>query len=136
MRSNCDCNDNSPPAAVTSRPSNSLIRVCAAYETGLSEGAAVKLQITSRTTASDVIHLVTDQLNRAALRKSGESSPALDQNDECDFCLVVVVGARERVLRDDFLPVKLQTPWTKGKMFVRLKSDLLAALEFGQVTTV
>ena len=114
----------------------SLLRVCAAYETGLSEGAAVKLQITNKTTASDVIQLVTDQLNRASLRKTGNPSAALDANDVSDFCLVVVVGARERVLRNDFLPAKLQSPWTKGKMFVRLKTDLLAALEFGHVTTV
>ena len=50
--------------------------------------------------------------------------------------IVAVIGARERVLRDDFQPLHLQNPWTKGRLYVRLRTNLLAALEHGQVTNV
>ncbi|CAB4058770.1 unnamed protein product [Lepeophtheirus salmonis] len=38
-------------------------------------------------------------------------------------------GSRERCLRDDFHPLKLQNPWKKGRLFIRMKNDLLAAIE-------
>ncbi len=42
---------------------------------------------------------------------------------------VAVIGSRERCLRDDFRPLNLQNPWRSGKLFVRMKNDVLAALE-------
>jgi len=42
---------------------------------------------------------------------------------------VAVIGARERCLRDDFHPLYLQNPWKKGRLFVRQKKDVLAAIE-------
>jgi hypothetical protein len=42
---------------------------------------------------------------------------------------VAVIGSRERCLRDDFRPLNLQNPWKSGKLFVRMKNDLLAAFE-------
>lgn len=47
----------------------------------------------------------------------------------CNFCLVAVIGARERCLRDDFKPVQLQHPWKDGRLYVRRKSNVLAAIE-------
>ena len=55
---------------------------------------------------------------------NGHDASATDE-----FCLVVVVGARERRLRDDFPLMQLQKPWTQGKMFVRHTDCVLSAIQ-------
>lgn len=100
----------------------------AAYNTGLASGTSLKLHVTPKTTAREVVDLVVKQLNMAVVLK-GKDGPiyAADQFD--NFCLVAVIGARERCLRDDFKPLQLQNPWKKGRLYVRQKHDLLAAIE-------
>lgn len=66
----------------------------------------------------------------------GLSEPIYTEDQLNDFCLVAVIGARERIMRDDYQPLQLQNPWTKGRLFVRLKSNLLAAIEQGNATAV
>lgn len=105
-----------------------IIQVYAAYETGLASGTSVKLHITPRTTAREVIDLVVKQLNMAVVLK-GRGGPIYGNERLKDFCLVAVIGIRERCLRDDFRPLQLQNPWKRGKLYVRLKHDVLAALE-------
>lgn len=112
-----------------------ILRIYAAYETGLAKGTSVKLHVTPKTTSREVINLVVQQLNKAVLCK-GLNGPVYGEEEMQDFCLVAVIGARERVLRDEYQPLQLQNPWTKGRLYVRLQSDLLAAIEHGQVTTV
>ena len=112
-----------------------VLRVYAAYETGLTKGTSVKLHVTPRTTSREVINLVVQQLNKAVITK-GVHGPVYSDDQLEDFCLVAVIGARERVLRDDYQPLQLQNPWTRGRLFVRLKNNLLAALEHGHVTSV
>ncbi|XP_064627052.1 ankyrin repeat and fibronectin type-III domain-containing protein 1-like isoform X3 [Lineus longissimus] len=133
------CSHNlSDDASLVSNASNTMpgiLRVFAAYETGLSKGTSVKLHVTLRTTSREVIDLVVQQLNRAT-RMRHPSGPFYTDEQLEDFCLVAVIGARERVLRDDYQPLTLQNPWTKGRLYVRMRSDLLAALEQTQVTTV
>lgn len=103
-------------------------QVFAAYETGLASGTSLKLHVTPRTSAREVIDLVVKQLNMAAVLK-GKSGPVYGPEKLQDFCLVAVIGARERCLRDDFRPLQLQNPWRKGRLYVRLKHDVLAALQ-------
>ncbi|KAG1707502.1 Ankyrin repeat and fibronectin type-III domain-containing protein 1 [Nymphon striatum] len=109
-------------------PLPDIVRVYAAYSCGLPCGTSVKLHITSRTTAREVVNLVVKQLNMAAVMK-GKSGPIYSSQQLPNFCLVSVVGARERCLRDDFRPLQLQNPWTSGKLYVRMKNEVLAALE-------
>ena len=116
-------------------PPPGILRVYAAYETGLAKGTSVKLHVTPRTTSREVINLVIQQLNKAVLIK-GLNGPIYADEQLEDFCLVAVIGARERVLRDDYQPLQLQNPWTKGRLYVRLRNNLLAALEQGHVTAV
>ena len=59
----------------------------------------------------------------------GRDGPVYEKEDLRNFCLVAVIGSRERCLRDDFRPLNLQNPWKSGKLFVRMKNDLLAAFE-------
>lgn len=105
-----------------------IIQVYAAYNTGLASGTSLKLRVTPRTTAREVVDLVVKQLNMAVVLK-GKDGPIYSADKFENFCLVAVIGARERCLRDDFKPLQLQNPWKQGRLFVRQKHDLLAAIE-------
>ena len=105
-----------------------ILQVYAAYDTGLASGTSVKLTVTKDTTAREVIDLVIKQLNMAVILK-GRDGPVYENDKLKNFCLVAVIGSRERCLRDDFRPLNLQNPWRSGKLFVRMKHDVLAALE-------
>ncbi|KAK0396622.1 hypothetical protein QR680_001790 [Steinernema hermaphroditum] len=103
-----------------------VIRVYAAYNCGLTKGTSVRLQVSPTTTSKEVVELVVEQISKIT---SSNDSPL-------EFCLVVVIGARERRLRDDFPPLKLQNPWSKGKLFVRRRQCLLAAIQNGNEAAV
>ncbi|XP_054722612.1 ankyrin repeat and fibronectin type-III domain-containing protein 1-like [Uloborus diversus] len=103
--------------------SSDIIRVYAAYDTGLPSGTSIRLHVTPRTTAREVVDLVVKQLNMAVILK-GRGGPIYGNSQLHNFCLVVTAGARERCLSDDFQPMKLQGPWLKGKLFVRRKNNL------------
>ncbi|EDW17007.2 uncharacterized protein LOC6575537 isoform X2 [Drosophila mojavensis] len=105
-----------------------IIQVYTAYNTGLASGTSLKLHVTPKTTAREVINLVVKQLNMAAVLK-GSKGPIYNTDMLDNFCLVAVIGARERCLRDDFKPLQLQSPWKKGRLYVRQKHELLAAIE-------
>ncbi|XP_034485757.1 ankyrin repeat and fibronectin type-III domain-containing protein 1 isoform X2 [Drosophila innubila] len=105
-----------------------IIQVYTAYNTGLASGTSLKLHVTPKTTAREVINLVVKQLNMAAVLK-GSKGPIYSADMLDNFCLVAVIGARERCLRDDFKPLQLQSPWKKGRLYVRQKHELLAAIE-------
>ncbi|XP_069961756.1 uncharacterized protein wake isoform X2 [Bactrocera oleae] len=115
-------------AALSSAPSSGIIQVYTAYNTGLASGTSLKLHVTPKTTAREVINLVVKQLNMAAVLK-GNNGPIYTADMLENFCLVAVIGARERCLRDDFKPLQLQNPWRKGRLYVRQKHELLAAIE-------
>lgn len=112
----------------TAKEQSGIIQVYAAYETGLASGTSLKLHVTPRTTAREVVDLVVKQLNMAVVLK-GKEGPIYPADKLKNFCLVAVIGARERCLRDDFKPLQLQNPWKKGRLYVRQKHDVLAALE-------
>ncbi|XP_065371378.1 uncharacterized protein LOC135963459 isoform X2 [Calliphora vicina] len=105
-----------------------IIQVYTAYNTGLATGTSLKLHVTAKTTAREIINLVVKQLNMAAVLK-GSNGPIYTTDMMDNFCLVAVIGARERCLRDDFKPLLLQNPWKKGRLYVRQKHELLAAIE-------
>ncbi|XP_043281006.1 uncharacterized protein wake isoform X2 [Venturia canescens] len=115
-------------ATVMPAPLPGILQVYAAYETGLASGTSLKLHVTPRTTAREVVDLVVKQLNMAVVLK-GQEGPIYTSDELPNFCLVAVIGARERCLRDDFKPLQLQNPWKKGRLYVRQKQDVLAALE-------
>ncbi|XP_069124546.1 ankyrin repeat and fibronectin type-III domain-containing protein 1-like isoform X1 [Argopecten irradians] len=135
-----ECTPTEVKSPITNSPdslpgSSGILEVYAAYDTGLSKGTRVRLHVTSRTTAREVVHLVVKHLNKALVMK-GKSGPTYPEDKISDFCLVAVIGARERILRDDYQPLRLQNPWTKGRLFVRSKNNLLAAIQQGHATEV
>lgn len=52
------------------------------------------------------------------------------------FSLVLLVEGREKWLQDDFCPLTLQNPWTRGKLCVRFKEYSPLALQYSRATTV
>ncbi|KAG5674408.1 hypothetical protein PVAND_004382 [Polypedilum vanderplanki] len=119
---------NQPSHDSANSNNSSILQVYAAYDSGLATGTSLKLKCTQKTTAKDLVDLVVKQLNMAVVLK-GKDGPIYGADQLNDFCLVAVIGARERCLRDDFRPLELQNPWKKGKLFVRFKHDLLSAIE-------
>jgi len=114
--------------AGSTSPEPNILQVFAAYDTGLASGTSVRIQVSTATTAREVVDLVIKQLNMAVILK-GKEGPLYENEKLKNFCLVAVIGSRERCLRDDFKPLNLQNPWKKGRLFVRMKHDLLAAIE-------
>uniref|UniRef100_A0A915IP49 Ras-associating domain-containing protein n=1 Tax=Romanomermis culicivorax TaxID=13658 RepID=A0A915IP49_ROMCU len=122
------------------------LRIYAAYPCGFPKGTCVRLKVNCKTTTKQILRLVIKHFNDSAVKTETHNNgyttdPILKkckytENDAHLFCLVVVIGARERCLRDDYPPLELQNPWSKGKLFVRLKNDILAALEFGNEAKV
>lgn len=112
--------------------STGVIKVYAAYQCGLTSGTSVRLQVASTTTAREIVVLVVEQLAKAA----SLSGKAIESADPDDFCLAAVIGSRERRLRDDFPPMKLQIPWAEGRLFVRRRDSVLAALQRGNEAAV
>lgn len=110
-----------------------VIRVYTAYQCGFAKGTSVRLQISSTTTSREVVALVVTQLAKAAA-----AAKLIKREDASlhDYCLVAVIGSRERRLRDDFPLLKLQNPWTKGRLFVRRRDRVLEAIHFGNEATV
>ena len=133
----CHSTSKSSEAEEPSQTENNsgILRVYAAYETGLAKGTSVKLHATPKTTAREVINLVVQNLNQAVINK-GKTGPVYDTENFSEFCLVAVIGARERIMRDDYHPLQLQNPWTKGRLYVRMRNNLLAAIQQGQATAV
>ncbi|KAI1725401.1 ankyrin repeat and fibronectin type-III domain-containing protein 1 [Ditylenchus destructor] len=114
--------------------SNSVVRVFVAYECGLESGASVKIRITDLTTAREIVALVVNQMAKLGAAPSteyvGNYKPTLNFTSLVDdFCLVSVIGGQENKLRADFPIVKLQSPWNKGKLFVRHVNCVSAAVQ-------
>ncbi|KRX25538.1 Ankyrin repeat and fibronectin type-III domain-containing protein 1 [Trichinella nelsoni] len=88
----------------------------------------VKMRISTNVTAKDVMRKVIAHLN-----ERGESIAPVEAES---ICLVVVIGVRERCLRDNYPVALLKYPWSKGKLVIRRRADLLAALECGNEEAV
>ncbi|XP_063700949.1 ankyrin-repeat and fibronectin type III domain-containing 1 [Culicoides brevitarsis] len=119
---------NTSSQSTSSATETSIVQVYAAYDTGLPSGTSLKLRVTPQTTCREVIDLVVKQLNMAVVLK-GKEGPIYSSEELQNFCLVAIIGARERCLRDEFRLLQLQNPFKKGTLYVRQKHDLLAAIE-------
>lgn len=115
-----ECGSNSDESKRSPEPS--VLRIYAAYDCGLPPGTSIKIHVTPETTAREVIDLFVRQLN-TAVRVKGRHGPIYGEERFGEFCLVAVVGSRERCLSDEYEPLRLQNPWTKGKLFVKLRNE-------------
>ena len=88
----------------------------------LSLSLSLQLYITFKTTSSEVIRLVVQELEKTR-RDKGIPGEALTENDMLDFFLVAVNGTQERLLDSHFYPLQLQIQSSKWRLFVKRRSD-------------
>lgn len=120
----------------TSSSKTDVIRVYAAYETGLAKGTSVRLCVTHNTTAEEVVSLVVQELNKEVIKKHLDG-PVYDELHMNNFCLVVCDGEnQEKLIAGDFRLMTLQSPWCEGRYYVKMKSEQIVTIETSQATTV
>ncbi|XP_052452578.1 ankyrin repeat and fibronectin type-III domain-containing protein 1 isoform X1 [Carassius gibelio] len=133
---------------------HSTLRVYPQYRTGLPKDTSVKLRVTPETSAKEMVGLVVQEINAVCrhLQNAAQQrtcAPAQCGYPSCasevcvydseqlqHFGLVLLVEGREKWLQDDFCPLKLQNPWTRGKLCVRFKEYSPLALQHSRATTV
>ncbi|XP_071965983.1 ankyrin repeat and fibronectin type-III domain-containing protein 1-like isoform X2 [Antedon mediterranea] len=115
-----DKNDSKFGSRKISRANIGILRVYPAYDTGLAPGTSVKLQVTTRTSSREIINLVIEQLNKAIQVRGLEAHIYPDEEWQ-NFGLVAAISGKEHWLPDDFNPLVLQNPWTKGKLYIKHK---------------
>lgn len=130
------CNGRS---SVVNSPKLGVIQIHTAGETSLPNGASVTLHVTPNTRADQVVKMVVQQLHKKCQDRD-KSVPRrhtqLSEQKTKDLCLVAVIGGQEKCFRDDFKLLQLQNPWRRGKLFLRLRSEALAASSSGYFTSV
>ncbi|XP_037393188.1 ankyrin repeat and fibronectin type-III domain-containing protein 1 [Pygocentrus nattereri] len=142
----------------THRSCYTTLRVYPQYRTGLPKETSVKLRVTIHTSVREMVQLVVQEINGVCSRLQSATSqcvcrtePRLYSAQACvcgaevcvygveqleHFGLVLVMEGREKWLQDDFCPLTLQNPWTRGKLCVRFKQYSPLALQFSRATTV
>uniref|UniRef100_A0A7E4VVM4 Fibronectin type-III domain-containing protein n=1 Tax=Panagrellus redivivus TaxID=6233 RepID=A0A7E4VVM4_PANRE len=110
-----------------------IIRVFPAFECALPNNTAIRLSITPLTTSREVVALVIEQINKISLQSDPDQ---LDLPNCLDYCLVSVIGARERRMRDEFPPMRLTPPWSRGRLYVRRCDEVSAAIHYGNESFV
>ncbi|KAM9305171.1 ankyrin repeat and fibronectin type-III domain-containing protein 1-like [Gastrophryne carolinensis] len=120
------------------RKNNSVtLRIYPQYETGLSKEMSVKLHITSKTEAQEVVKLVVLQMNEICRSMLGTTEGYCYAEDQLDhFALVFTSENREQWLPDDFLPFSLQNMLNKGHFSVRIRETSPLHFQYGPATTV
>ncbi|KAL7873894.1 hypothetical protein SRHO_G00048640, partial [Serrasalmus rhombeus] len=142
----------------THRSCYTTLRVYPQYRTGLPKETSVKLRVTIHTSVREMVQLVVQEINGVCSRLQSaagqcvcRTEPRLYSAQACvcgaevcvygveqleHFGLVLVMEGREKWLQDDFCPLTLQNPWTRGKLCVRFKQYSPLALQFSRATTV
>ncbi|XP_030626060.1 ankyrin repeat and fibronectin type-III domain-containing protein 1 [Chanos chanos] len=145
----------SPP---TRRACHATLRVYPQYRTGLPKETSVKLRVTLDTSAREMVQLVVQEINAVSRRLLGGAQQCACADEQFHystqgcvcrpevcvygpeqlehFGLVLVIEGREKWLQDDFCPLRLQNPWTRGKLCVRIKEYSPLALQYSRATTV
>ncbi|KAL2078456.1 hypothetical protein ACEWY4_026141 [Coilia grayii] len=155
----------SAPCASSSPTTNAswhaTIRIYPQYPTGLPKETSVKLRVTPNTCAREIVRLVVQEMNAVSRQLLGGAEhcalgpeawvcgcgpgacvcgppPAGVYGAEHleHFGLALVLDERVKWLQDDFCPLQLQNPWSRGKLCVRIKEYSPLALQHGRATTV
>ncbi|XP_053550389.1 ankyrin repeat and fibronectin type-III domain-containing protein 1-like [Bombina bombina] len=125
--------------AAQGKKNNSLtLRIFPQYETGLPKEMSVKLHITSKTPAQEIVKLVVLQMNEISRSMMGNTEAYCYAEDQLEhFALVFTTeNNKEEWLPDDFLPFSLQTTWNKGHFAVRIRETSPLLFQYGPATTV
>ncbi|XP_020663849.3 ankyrin repeat and fibronectin type-III domain-containing protein 1 isoform X1 [Pogona vitticeps] len=113
------------------------LHVCPQYETGLSKETNVKLHITNKMSAEDVVKLVVQEMNEVSRDVLGNTGAFCYSEEQLDhFGLVFILDDVEQWLPNDFLPLTLQKAWPEGRFCVRIKETSPLLFQYGAATTV
>ncbi|XP_036390939.1 uncharacterized protein LOC118781877 [Megalops cyprinoides] len=113
------------------------LRVYPQYRTGLPKETSVKLRVTQRTSAREMVRLVVQEMNEVSRRLLRSPEQFVYGQEQLEhFGLVLVLDDKEKWLQDDFRPLELQNPWLRGRLCVRVKEYSPLALQFSRATTV
>lgn len=83
---------------------------------------SLQLYITLKTTVSEVIRLVVQQLEKARYDR-GIPTRQLMEDDLSDFYLVAISNSKEWLLDKDFNPLQLQSQSSRCRLFVKRHSE-------------
>nr|XP_023674981.1 ankyrin repeat and fibronectin type-III domain-containing protein 1-like isoform X2 [Paramormyrops kingsleyae] len=126
-----------PSAGLCRKPCHITLRVYPQYRTGLPSETSVKLRVTPRTSAGEMVRLVVQEMNEVSRRLLGSPERCVYRDEQVEhFGLVLLLEDREKWLQDDFRPLELQNPWLRGKLCVRVKEYSPLALQCSRATTV
>ncbi|XP_063171153.1 ankyrin repeat and fibronectin type-III domain-containing protein 1-like [Candoia aspera] len=118
-------------------PGSFILHVCAQYETGLSKETSVKLHLTSKMSAEDVVKLVVQETNEVSRKVLGNANTFCYSEEQLGhFGLVFVSDDVEQWLPNHFLPLSLQKTWPGGRFYVRIKDTSPLLFRYGPATTV
>ncbi|XP_075035574.1 ankyrin repeat and fibronectin type-III domain-containing protein 1-like isoform X4 [Mixophyes fleayi] len=124
---------------VQGKKNNSVtLRIYPQYETGLSKEMSVKLHITSKTAAQEVVKLVVLQMNEISRSMLGSAEGYCYAEDQLDHFALVFASEnnKEQWLDDDFPPFSLQNSCKKGHFSVRIRETSPLLFQYGPATTV
>ena len=93
----------------------------------------VNFKINNNTTANDVIKYTLNAYDVPFTKSSTNQRDESTNNNL--YCLVIVLGCRERVLKDNYCLFNLKDPWIHGRFYIRLVHDALAALKLDKKYT-
>ncbi|TRY91303.1 hypothetical protein DNTS_028368, partial [Danionella cerebrum] len=96
---------------------------------------SVKLRVTLETSAKEMVRLVVQEMNAVCVQLQKEVCVYTTEQLH-HFGLVLLLEGRERWLQDDFCPLALQNPWSRGKLCVRFREYSPLALQCSRATTV
>lgn len=124
----------------------------------------VQLRVTPTTSAREMVQLVVQEMNAVARQLLSGASDRCAFGPEGWACgcgmaacvcgppaaaagvygaehlehfgLVLVLDERVKWLQDDFCPLQLQNPWSRGKLCVRIKEYSPLAMQHSRATTV
>lgn len=99
------------------------VRVLIAYHESVPPDTSVRLQVSPDATAREIVEASVGQVNEAALDGRQDSEVYRSDQDIGRLCLVVSFDETERYLSDSFQPLKVQNPWTKGRLLVKQKAE-------------
>ncbi|KAM6424146.1 ankyrin repeat and fibronectin type-III domain-containing protein 1-like isoform 4-T9 [Liasis olivaceus] len=118
-------------------PGSFILRVCAQYETGLSKETSVKLHLTNKMSAEDVVKLVVQETNEVSRKVLGSANAFCYSEEQLShFGLVFVSDDVEQWLPNHFLPLSLQKTWPDGRFYVRIKDTSPLLFRYSPATTV
>ncbi|XP_048350991.1 ankyrin repeat and fibronectin type-III domain-containing protein 1-like isoform X3 [Sphaerodactylus townsendi] len=118
-------------------PGSTALCVCPQYETGLSKETNIKLHVTNKMSAEEVVKLVVEEMNEVSRNVLGDADAFCYSEEQLDhFGLVFVSDEVEQWLPSDFLPLSLQKAWPDGRFYVRIKETSPLLFQYGPATTV